>query len=140
MRAAAIACSPIEDDLVVVSVMKTILVVDDDEAVRDVLREHLVDRGFSVETAVDAETALAAMNRRRPDVVLLDLHLPGPKSGAEILEEMVRRAPVIVVTALSGLDLARRMLQLGAFDFITKPFDYRYLDDTMAAALRYHRF
>lgn len=47
---------------------------------------------------------------------------------------------MIVVTALSDLDLARRMLQLGAFDFITKPFDYRYLDDTIAAALGYHRF
>jgi len=114
-----------------------ILVVDDEEPVRDVLCEYLESQGFGVEAAPDGETALAALGRHRPDLVLLDVRMPG-LDGVEVLRR-IRRAepqmPVIMVTANENVGLARQMLELGAFDYVAKPFDFSYLDRAVSAGL-----
>jgi DNA-binding response OmpR family regulator len=114
-----------------------ILVVDDEEPVRDVLCEYLESQGFGVEAAPDGETALAALGRHRPDLVLLDVRMPG-LDGVEVLRR-IRHAepqmPVIMVTANENVGLARQMLELGAFDYVAKPFDFSYLDRAVSAGL-----
>ena len=92
-----------------------ILVVDDEEPVRDVLCEYLESQGFGVEAAPDGETALG---RHRPDLVLLDVRMPG-LDGVEVLRRIRHAAPhvpVIMVTANESVGLAREMLELGAID------------------------
>jgi DNA-binding response OmpR family regulator len=114
-----------------------ILVVDDEEPVRDVLCEYLESQGFGVEAAPDGETALAALGRHRPDLVLLDVRMPG-LDGVEVLRRMRHAAPhvpVIMVTANESVGLAREMLELGAFDYVAKPFDFSYLDRAVSAGL-----
>ena len=114
-----------------------ILVVDDEEPVRDVLCEYFESQGFGVEGAPDGEAALAALGRLRPDRVLLDVRMPGI-DGVEVLRR-IRRAdpdvPVIMVTANEDVALAKEMLKLGAFDYVAKPFDFSYLDCAVTAGL-----
>ena len=113
-----------------------ILVVDDEEPVRDVLCEYFESQGFGVEAAPDGEAALAALGRLRPDLVLLDVRMPGI-DGVEVLRR-IRRAdpdvPVIMVTANEDVALAKEMLKLGAFDYVAKPFDFPYLDRGVSEA------
>ena len=114
-----------------------ILVVDDEEPVRDVLCEYFESQGFGVEGAPDGVAALAAVGRRRPDLVLLDVRMPGI-DGVEVLRR-IRHAepdvPVIMVTANEDVGLARETLKLGAFDYVAKPFDFSYLDRAVSAGL-----
>lgn len=113
-----------------------ILVVDDEEPVRDVPCEYFESQGFGVEAAPDGEAALAALGRLRPDLVLLDVRMPGI-DGVEVLRR-IRRAdpdvPVIMVTANEDVALAKEMLKLGAFDYVAKPFDFSYLDRGVSEA------
>jgi two-component system response regulator (stage 0 sporulation protein F) len=114
-----------------------ILVVDDEEPVRDVLCEYFESQGFGVEATPDGEAALVALGRHRPDLVLLDVRMPGI-DGVEVLRR-IRRAdpdvPVIMVTANEDVALAKEMLKLGAFDYVAKPFDFSYLDRAVTAGL-----
>ncbi len=112
-----------------------ILIVDDDAEIRDVLRESLAREGYEIVEAANAVAALAAVKERRPHVVLLDLMMPGSIPGQDIIAAISRDVPVIVITAVTDVDLARRTLQEGAFDFVTKPFDLRRVADVVEAAL-----
>ena len=114
-----------------------ILVVDDEEPVRDVLCEYFEGQGFGVEAAPDGEAALAALSRQRPDLVLLDVRMPG-LDGVEVLRRIRLtdpEVPVIMVTANEDVALARETLTLGAFDYVSKPFDFSYLDRAVTAGL-----
>ena len=112
-----------------------ILIVDDEEAVQDVLREYFDDQGYAVETAPNAVAALAAVRERLPDVVMLDLNLPGAMVGLEVLGALAARCPVIVITANTDDQVGHETLRLGAFDYVSKPFDFAYLDLAVQAAL-----
>lgn len=112
-----------------------VLVVDDEEAVRDVLREYLEEHGYEVELASTAIGALGAAKVRRPDVVLLDLRMPGAVRGEAVVAALSAEAPVIIVTGDNDVDLARRTLREGAFDFVMKPFDLRRVGELVAAAV-----
>ena len=104
--------------------MPHILVVDDETGVQESLRLLLKTEG-DVTVSADAETALRAVSERAPDLVLLDLVMPG-RSGLDLLadfEERGVRAPVIVLTATNTVNAAVEAMKLGAVDFITKPFD-----------------
>jgi len=114
-----------------------VLVVDDEPMVRDVLARYLAREGFGVDTAEDGETALAAFDRTRPDLVLLDLMLPRI-DGLELFRLMRERGPaaVIMLTA-KGEEIDRVVgLELGADDYVTKPFSPREVVARVRAVLR----
>ena len=114
-----------------------ILVVDDEPTIREVVGLYLRREGFEVESAADGEAALAAISRARPDLVVLDLMLPGVDGLA--ITRQVRAAgnlPIILLTARSE-EIDRVLgLELGADDYITKPFSARELVARVRAVLR----
>jgi two-component system, OmpR family, response regulator ResD len=114
-----------------------ILVVDDEPTIREVVGLYLRREGFEVESADDGEAALAAIARARPDLVVLDLMLPGV-DGLTITRQ-VRAAgnlPIIMLTA-RGEEIDRVLgLELGADDYLTKPFSARELVARVRAVLR----
>lgn len=114
-----------------------LLIVDDEQPVREVLGEYFASHGYQVETASTGPEALDLVRCRRPDLVLLDVRMPG-LDGVEVLKklrEVDGQLPVIMITANEDVALARSMLTLGAFDYVSKPFDFRYLDRVVTAAL-----
>jgi two-component system, response regulator, stage 0 sporulation protein F len=114
-----------------------ILIVDDEKPVLDVLSEYIQSQGYATHTASGGAEALAVVERERPDLVLLDLRMPGV-DGLEVLRRLRQAGPrpaVIMVTANEDLALARETLKSGAFDYVAKPFDFQYLDRVVAAAM-----
>ncbi|MEO8945562.1 MAG: sigma-54 dependent transcriptional regulator [Gemmatimonadaceae bacterium] len=107
----------------------SVLVVDDEPALREVLTLRIQDWGYTVNTAVDASDAERAMERERPDVVISDVVLPGI-SGVDLLRWLRRHddhLPVIMMTAHGNIDAAVEAMKAGARDFLTKPLDYASL-------------
>jgi len=114
-----------------------LLLVDDEVAVLDILSEYFVAQGYDVQTATSGEEALKHVLDTRPDLVLLDVRMPGI-DGVEVLSRLRTMDPdiaVIMVTANEDVDLARQTLKLGAFDYVAKPFDFDYLLRAAAAAI-----
>jgi DNA-binding response OmpR family regulator len=110
--------------------MKRILVADDEKDVCDVLKEFLSAKGYEVHTALDGTAALKAAQDVRPHVMLLDIIMPG-MTGIEVLKEIKKRDPsiaVIMATAVTDEELAKRTLELGAYDYVVKPFNLDYLE------------
>lgn len=102
-----------------------ILVVDDEHLIRWSLEQNLKKQGYEVVTAGNGEDALRIAREEQPDLVLLDIQLPGI-SGIEALEklkEMDEDILVIMVTAHGGLDIAVNAMRLGAYDYVSKPFN-----------------
>ena len=117
--------------------MKTILVVDDEPKIAELARDYLEHAGFTVRTAGDGETALDAVRRDRPDLVVLDLGLPG-LDGLDVTRAIRRDSnlPVIMLTARDD-ELDKLLgLELGADDYLTKPFSPRELVARVRAVLR----
>jgi len=105
--------------------MSTILVVDDKEMMRDSVGATLQRAGFCVVTAEGGEAALAAIAAKRPDAVVTDMKMPG-LTGLELIErvrEIDDDLPVVVMTAFAAVETAVKAIKLGAFDYITKPFE-----------------
>lgn len=114
-----------------------ILVVDDEPAVTDLLAYNLRKAGYAVLTAADGREALEAVHAFQPDLILLDLMLPGV-DGLEVCRELrkTRDVPIIMLTAL-GEEIDRVVgLELGADDYVTKPFSVRELLARIKAVLR----
>jgi len=110
-----------------------VLIIEDDESLRDLLAEVLPRRGFTVETVATAAAGLEAVRVGDPDVVVTDLHLAG-MDGIELcarLAEQRPHLPVVVITAFGSMDTAVAALRAGAWDFVTKPFEM----DLLVAAL-----
>jgi DNA-binding response OmpR family regulator len=117
--------------------MKTVLVVDDEPKIVEVVREYLEHAGFAVRTAGDGRTALERARALGPDLVILDLGLPG-LDGLDVALELrrVSRVPVIMLTA-RGDEVDRVLgLELGADDYLVKPFSPRELVARVRAVLR----
>jgi DNA-binding response OmpR family regulator len=114
-----------------------VLVVDDDTTVADVVTRYLTRDGYDVETVGDGRAALACAASRLPDLVVLDLMLPG-LDGYEVYRQLRRLAPmpVIMLTARGREDERIAGLELGADDYLTKPFSPRELVARVAAVLR----
>lgn len=107
----------------------SVLVVDDEPALREVLSLRMQGWGYDVATAVDAADAERALRAARPDVVLSDVVLPGI-SGVDLLRWLKRdddSMPVIMMTAHGNIDAAVEAMKAGARDFLTKPLDYANL-------------
>ncbi len=115
----------------------TILIVDDEEAISWSLRKAFERIGHKVGVAASAEAAFPLAKQLKPDVVILDVRLPG-MDGLEALgrlRETTNNAPVIVVTAHGNLSTAVRAVEGGAFDYLAKPFDLSQALDAVARAL-----
>lgn len=111
-----------------------VLVVDDELEVRQILQEFLAHRGYEVFAAESGPEALNALDTFKPDVVLLDVLMPG-MDGVETLKRMVAlqpTLPVIMVTANADVGITSKLLGLGAADYIPKPFDLEYLDQAVS--------
>jgi two-component system KDP operon response regulator KdpE len=116
-----------------------VLVVDDEPQVASMIEDVLVTLGYVVHVAANGPDALAALADFRPHVVLLDLGLP-EMPGDVVLERLHHidpHLPVIVATGNTDVDLARRTLAQGAFDYIGKPFDLATLSRVVGAAAVY---
>jgi len=114
-----------------------VLVVDDDETVRDVVRRYLEAGGFTVELAGDGEECLRRFAIQRPDLVVLDVMMPG-LNGLEVCRRLrqTSQVPVVLLTALGEEENRIAGLQLGADDYVTKPFSPRELALRVASVLR----
>lgn len=102
-----------------------LLVVDDEEAVRNLLQRILEGAGYQVTTAANSQEALYQVSLGEVEVVLLDIKMPG-MSGVEVLRKIIADSPdtcVIMVTAVVDMETAIETMKLGAYDYITKPFD-----------------
>ncbi|MBZ3693158.1 response regulator [Phyllobacterium sp. 22229] len=114
-----------------------ILIVDDDDAIRDLLHEFLKKRGMRVSVARDSEEMQAIFSRTPVDLLILDVMLPG-KSGMEICRDirMHSRVPIIMLTAITETTDRVVGLEMGADDYVSKPFDPRELLARVRAVLR----
>jgi len=117
--------------------MPRILIVDDEQGIRRSLAGLLADETYETASAADGEAALAAVREQTPDLVLLDIAMPG-RDGIAVLEEMRQawpRLPVIMMSGHGTIETAVRATQLGAFDFIEKPLSAEKLLLTLRHAL-----
>ena len=115
--------------------MSEILIIDDDSHINDMLSEALQNEGYTVSRAYSGTEAAMLLSGLRPDLILLDLMLPG-LSGEELLPT-IKDIPVIVISAKCDISDKVEMLTMGASDYITKPFDIRELLARIAVQLRH---
>ena len=110
--------------------MKKMLVVDDESEICEFLKSFFEDRDFVVRTATSGQRALDLIPNTKPQVVLLDIHMPG-MDGLQALREIKMRHPkikVIMVTAIETQDKIEEAMRLGADNYITKPLSLEYLE------------
>lgn len=116
-----------------------ILVVDDEEDIRDLIAGILHDEGFETRTAADADGALSAVRLRRPQLIILDIWLQGSRlDGIQILDTLKREHPELPVVMISGhgtIETAVASIKKGAYDFIEKPFKADRLIHVVGRAL-----
>ena len=117
--------------------MGSILLVDDDDQLRDSFKKLLTMEGHRVRTAASGEAALAEADATMPDVVIMDVRMPGMDglSTLRLLRERDSRLPVIIMTAYSTTESAIKATKDGAFDYIIKPFDIPDILDILNKAL-----
>ena len=115
-----------------------ILVVDDELNVAQVLAEHLTEQGYEVATAHGGIEALAKIDLEKPQVILLDVRMPG-MDGIEVLRRIRSfdtQVGILMISANDDVELAKQTIAMGAFDYTLKPIDFAYLSravDTMMA-------
>ncbi len=119
--------------------MNTILIIEDDKAIVDVLRMILEHDGFKIEHAYNGPQGLEKFSSFKPDVVLLDIRMP-KMDGIEVLQEIRKidtRSIVIMISGHGNIETAVQTTKLGAYDFISKPFDVERLKLTIQNGLNY---
>ncbi|MBN2415879.1 sigma-54-dependent Fis family transcriptional regulator [bacterium] len=118
---------------------KSILILDDEEMIRDLLSETFSNKGYETDTALDAREAMRKLNKSRFDLLVTDLRLPDV-SGMEVMEQVTKQFPelgIIMITAYGSIKNAVRAMKLGAFDYITKPFN---LDEIELVVEKYFKY
>jgi putative two-component system response regulator len=116
---------------------ESILLVDDEEAIRCILNKGLAMRGYLCDEAEDAEQALAKLEANPPDLVILDINMPG-RPGSEVLPDITARFPETAVIMASGITDAKIIAQCikdGAQDYISKPFSFEQVLQSVNIAL-----
>ena len=116
---------------------KKLLVVDDDSAVRRFMRRAVQGAGYEVVEAADGDQAVELVGRERPDLVLLDMHMPR-LDGIEALSAIMDLNPamaVIMVTGDGDIERAKLAMERGACDYMSKPFDIQSLQTSVMANL-----
>ena len=114
--------------------MKHILIIDDDIHIGNIIKEALIKEDYQVSRAYSGTEALYVLSASKPDLILLDLMLPG-LSGEEVLPQ-IKGIPVIVISAKTDVDDKVALLLGGAADYITKPFEMKELLARITVALR----
>jgi DNA-binding NtrC family response regulator len=117
--------------------MSSILIVDDDQNIRKVLKDLMEKEGFHALTAHDVDTALPIIEKQDLDLIITDLKMPG-KSGMDLItlsRERKPAVPIIMITAFGNIEAAVTAIKKGAFDFITKPFDESELLNVIEKAI-----
>lgn len=114
-----------------------ILVIDDEVAIRNLLRTNLSAKGYKLHEAATAKLGLLAAKDFHPHLILLDLGLPD-MNGMDVLKELRgwSRVPIIILTVTDSEDTKVRLLDAGADDYLTKPFGVKELDARVRVALR----
>ena len=115
----------------------TILVVDDEKDICDFLKDFLTEENYRTLTALNGKEGIEITRKEKPDLVLLDIKMPG-MDGIEVLEQMKSIHPeiqVIMITGYGSLKTAREAMKLGAYDYITKPFDLKFIRQIIKDAL-----
>lgn len=113
-----------------------VLLIDDEQEFVETLAERLQTRGFSVSTALSGDEGLGRLDQMKPDVVILDVLMPG-KNGIQTLKEIRERDPLVEIMMLTGhatIDTAIEGLKLGAFDYLKKPTDTKELIEKILRA------
>jgi len=121
-------------------ILADILIVDDDEVIRDTLKE-LLSEHYMCKTAGTADEAFARLAEKPYDLVLTDISMPGI-SGLELLGRVLGlypKMPVIVVSGISDQEHVQGLIKLGAFDFLLKPFRLEVVEKSVRRALEYRR-
>jgi nitrogen regulation protein NR(I) len=122
--------------------MNTILIIDDDDQLRRSFEKLLTDEGYQVISAASAEAGIGIFKNRCPDLVILDIRLPG-MSGLDAfgaLHDIEPKVPIIIMTAYGTTENAITATKMGAFDYILKPFDIPQMLNTIEQALNAGRF
>ena len=116
----------------------TLLIIDDEEAISWSLRKAFEREGFRVGVAPSAEIGFELAKKLAPDLVILDIRLPGMDglSALETLKQLTRNAPIIIITAHGNLSTAVRAVEGGAFDYLAKPFDLSQALDAVRRAMQ----
>jgi two-component system response regulator AtoC len=118
--------------------LKTILIIEDDDSLRESLEMFLEERGYSVFSAATGHEGLALWEEHSPQVIILDIKLPD-LSGLDMLPRITSQDPdvkVIVVTAFHDMETTIEAMRLGAYDYIRKPLKTKELDEALNVALR----
>lgn len=121
--------------------MSTVLIIEDDKAIVDVLKMILEHDGFSIEKAFNGPTGIEKFKEVNPDIVLLDIRMP-KMDGIEVLQEIRKIDKSSVIIMISGhgnIETAVQTTKLGAYDFISKPFDVERLKLTIQNGLNYRK-
>jgi DNA-binding NtrC family response regulator len=117
--------------------MAKILVIDDEQSIRDLLDTLLRRKGYDVLLAANGQKGLEVFRRERPDVVVLDLKMPG-MNGLAVLQELYRlhsAQPVIILTGAGTPDMEQQVMALGVADFVEKEFSLHCLGDALKRLL-----
>jgi DNA-binding response OmpR family regulator len=114
-----------------------LLYVDDEESLRTLVQSHLSLEGFDVETAANGHEAMTVLQKQEFALVLLDLRMPDG-DGFEVLRFLNERGsqvPVIVLTGVDDVSIASECVKLGAADYLTKPYNFHELIDSVERVL-----
>jgi len=120
--------------------MSTLLIVDDDTGIREVLQELFSD-SHECHTADRAEQALAYLELETYDTVITDIAMPG-LSGEEILKQVLEKSPTTPVIVISGVAdrlMSKKLLAMGAFAYFTKPYELEALEEAVVRAIAHRR-
>ncbi|MGA9120892.1 MAG: response regulator [Bacteroidota bacterium] len=114
-----------------------LLYADDEEPLRELVKSHLSLEGFDVETVSDGKEAVEMLDKQQFDLVLLDLRMPR-MDGFAVLQYLTKRQnppPVIMLTGVDDLAVASQCIKLGAADYLTKPYNFHELIDSVERVL-----
>ena len=117
--------------------MKKILVIDDESSTGEIIQDFLSDLGYQTLIATDAKRGMELVELENPDLILLDILMPGI-SGLECLRRIKSMKPDAIVVVVSGLkeeETAKEAIRGGAYDYLTKPFDLSYLQSDLLARI-----
>ena len=116
---------------------RKILVVDDNKETCDALTEIFTEQGYQTFSALSGQLALDTVKKREPELVLLDIKMP-KMDGIEVLKRIKKidkEVVVVMITGYGALDTAKEAMRLGAYDYVTKPFDVDFIKAVIRDAL-----